>query len=69
MASVRRQEPPSGDQSRSMHGCDRCWYNTCARTDDWPNISKGVLFGVAGTGTLAPSNITWRPSFRSAACH
>lgn len=29
MAAVRGQGTPSGDQSRSMHGCERCWYSTC----------------------------------------
>lgn len=49
MASMRWQEPPSGDQSRSMQGCERCWYSTCAHKGDCYRISKETSEGSRNT--------------------
>lgn len=49
MASVRGHMPPFGAQFRSMHGCDRCWYNTCsvmicqAQTGSWPSALMAAM--------------------------
>ena len=58
MASMRWQEPPAGDQSRSMQGCERCWYSTCAH-----RISKETSEG--SRNTFCAFHSTQRSTFET----